>query len=237
MNPTPTLPLRKGTHTTLVVPGFQGSGPDHWQSWFETQVPEAQRVRDIDWEVPVLAHWATALVREIDAASGPVWIVAHSFGCLAAVVAAADRPERIGGALLVAPADPARFSPIGVRNQGVAPDVESLAPWIPASPLPFSSAVVASRNDPWLPFSEAIEWAERWGSRLIDVGPQGHINAESGHGPWPAGLSLYRELVAAQGDLPIGELRSRMLKPQRRRLGALAALRQGTRAMWTFPLG
>jgi len=41
--------------TTLIVPGFHGSGPDHWQSWFEARLPEARRVIGIDWEAPVLA--------------------------------------------------------------------------------------------------------------------------------------------------------------------------------------
>ncbi|MBP7628661.1 MAG: alpha/beta hydrolase, partial [Zoogloea sp.] len=26
-------------HTTLIVPGFHGSGPTHWQSWFEARLP------------------------------------------------------------------------------------------------------------------------------------------------------------------------------------------------------
>ena len=30
--------------TTLIVPGLHGSGPAHWQTWFETQVPGALRV-------------------------------------------------------------------------------------------------------------------------------------------------------------------------------------------------
>ena len=38
-----------------------------------------------------------------------VWLVAHSYGCLASVVAAADRPERVAGLLLVAPPEPDRF--------------------------------------------------------------------------------------------------------------------------------
>ena len=82
-------------HTTLIVPGFHGSGPTHWQSWFEAHLPDARRVIGIDWEAPVLARWAGAVRDAIDRAPGPVWVVAHSFGCLASVVAAADRPERV----------------------------------------------------------------------------------------------------------------------------------------------
>ena len=59
--------------TTLIVPGFHGSGPDHWQSWFEARLPEARRVIGIDWEAPVLARWAGAVRDAIDRAPGPVW--------------------------------------------------------------------------------------------------------------------------------------------------------------------
>ncbi|QTQ37759.1 RBBP9/YdeN family alpha/beta hydrolase [Aromatoleum petrolei] len=107
-------------HTTLIVPGFHGSGPDHWQTWLERRLPDARRVRGVDWEAPVLARWAAAVRREIDESAHSVWLVAHSFGCLASVVAAADRPERVAAALLVAPADPARFGPLGLLEEAPA---------------------------------------------------------------------------------------------------------------------
>ncbi len=90
--------------TVLVVPGYHGSGPDHWQSWLETRLPEARRVSGIDWEQPVLADWALAIRDDIDRANGAVWIVAHSFGCLASIVAIADRGESVAGAWLGGPA-------------------------------------------------------------------------------------------------------------------------------------
>lgn len=221
--------------TTLVIPGFHGSGPAHWQTWFETQVPEARRVRRIDWDEPVLARWAGAVRQEIDAAHGPVWLVAHSFGCLAAVVAAAERPERVAGALLVAPADPARFSSIGVRDEH-DPAGDTLAPWIPATPLGFPSILVASGNDPWVKLANATHWAERWGSRLLNIGHQGHINSESGYGPWPAGLALYHCLLATQEGLPLGNLEERKTRSKRGPKGVLAKLRHHTRDSWGFLL-
>jgi predicted alpha/beta hydrolase family esterase len=220
-------------HTTLVVPGFHGSGPAHWQSWFETQVPEARRVRRIDWEEPILARWAGAVRQDIDAAHGPVWLVAHSFGCLAAVVAAADRPERVAGALLVAPADPARFSPLGLRDDD-RPGGDTLVRWLPQGQLAFPSIVVASRNDPWVKLSGAAYWADLWGSRLVDVGPQGHINSESGHGPWPRGLALYQTLLETQDGLPLGSLEEKGGPSRRGRQGVLAKLRHRTRDSWSF---
>lgn len=45
----------------------------------------------------MLARWAGAVRDAIDRAPGPVWVVAHSFGCLASVVAAADAPHNRRG--------------------------------------------------------------------------------------------------------------------------------------------
>ena len=36
--------------------------------------------------------------------------------------------------------------------------------------------------------------AQRWGSRFVDAGAVGHINARSGLGAWDQGLDLLREL-------------------------------------------
>lgn len=214
-------------HTTLIVPGFHGSGPLHWQTWIEERLPGAQRVSGIDWEQPVLARWAGAVRDEIDAAPHAVWLVAHSFGCLATVVAAADRPDKVAGALLVAPADPRRFGPLGLRAEDEAAD-ESIADWLPDAALECPSIVVASSNDPWLSLESAAAWAERWGSRLIDIGDAGHINTDSGFGPWPSGLDLLIAMQRVHDDVPLGAI-SAEASSQRGRHGALARIRHHTR--------
>lgn len=166
----------------LIVPGRGNSGPDHWQTWFEAELPDARRVDQDDWDTPWLLDWVARLHAEIDAAPNPVWLVAHSFGCLAAVAAGFSRAARIRGALLVAPVDPERFG-------------------IPAAlledPLGFPSLVVASDNDPWISRHSVRQLAAHWGSRLVSLGNAGHINPDSGHGPWPEGLQLFAGLRAA----------------------------------------
>ena len=113
-------------------------------------------------------------------------MVAHSFGSLAAVCAASDRPGRISGMMLVAPPDPRKF------------DVEHL---LPQTPLECPSVLVASSDDPWLQLSFAERWAERWGSRLCKLGKAGHINVDSGFGPWPQGLEILRALQDSESAL------------------------------------
>jgi len=186
----------------LILPGYLGSGPAHWQSWLERQLPEARRVEGIDWQAPQLGRWAGRVGDAIDRADGPVWLVAHSFGCLAGVVAASIRPERVVGALLVAPADPERFAEAGFRKR----DEGSIARWLYDTRLACPSLVVASTNDPWMNFASAAYWADRWGSRLHCLGAVGHINVDSGFGPWPDGLAMLRAMQAAQGSFLVGEL-------------------------------
>ncbi len=168
----------------LIVPGLRNSGPTHWQSWLETVLPDTRRVEQADWERPCLSDWAARVREEIDAVGEPLWVVAHSFGCLAAVTAGLVRGARIRGALLVAPADPARFGEPAVLLE---------------EQLPFPSLVVASENDPWVSARAAEYWAGQWGSDFVSVGAAGHINVDSGHGPWPEGLRLFEQLRAGAG--------------------------------------
>lgn len=217
--------------TTLIVPGLNDSGPGHWQSWLETRLADARQVRQIDWTAPVLARWATEVRREIDEAAGVVWLVAHSYGCLASVVAAADRPERVAGLLLVAPPDPDRFSAFGQRDTGYVSDRGGLSSWIPSTPIGVPSMVVASRNDPWASLEGTARWADCWGSLFIDIGEAGHINVDSGHGPWPQGLALLNALRDSYTGLPLGSIDDARLTHKGKR-GALARLRHRTRFNW-----
>jgi uncharacterized protein len=215
--------------TILIVPGFRGSGPGHWQTWIEAQEPSARRVTGIDWDAPILATWAGQIQREIDRDSGAVLLVAHSFGCLAAVVAAADRPEKVAGAMLVAPADPDRISALGLQSDEATPTrPRGLGAWLPREPMAFPSLVVASSNDPWMKLMTAAYWADQWGSRFVEMGPVGHINVDSGFGPWPEGLRLLRSMQEASVDFPLGTIGERRAG-RRGAGGVLATLRRGTR--------
>jgi predicted alpha/beta hydrolase family esterase len=142
-------------------------------------------------------------------------------------VAAADRPQRVAGLLLVAPADPERFELLGVRADPQRS--AGVGRFLPQSAFSCPSILVASRNDPWLKPEAARTWAERWGSRLIDVGDAGHVNVESGHGPWPLALGLLQQLRESAGDLPLGLIAAECHAPLRGRSSALARIRHQTR--------
>jgi uncharacterized protein len=170
----------------LILPGWQNSGSEHWQSRWEA-LHGFQRVDQHDWMTPRRGDWIARLEEVILGSDGPVTLVAHSLGCIltAAWAEVSRSTARVQGALLVAPGDPERE---GLR--GVLP---SWAP-IVRQRLPFPSVLVGSRNDPYCAFDKAQSLAGSWGSRFIDYGDCGHINAESGLGDWPEGMALLTEL-------------------------------------------
>jgi predicted alpha/beta hydrolase family esterase len=172
----------------LLLPGWQNSGPDHWQSRWES-LHGHRRVDQHDWMTPKRGDWMARLEEVVLGCEGPVALVAHSLGCLLAVAWAAHSQNtgRVVGALLVAPPDTERD------------DVRGLLPsWAPIAldRLPFPSVLVASRDDPFGAFTRAQTMAAAWGSRLVDLGDRGHINAESGLGDWPQGRAWLNDLIS-----------------------------------------
>ncbi|MGD8175776.1 RBBP9/YdeN family alpha/beta hydrolase [Marinimicrobium sp. ARAG 43.8] len=185
-------------YDVIVVPGFRGSEPEHWQSWLQEELPGARRVSRVDWHNPTLYHWTTQVVRAIDESENPVILVAHSFGSLVSTLAIRNRRQRVAGAFLVAPADPERFGLFGVRSANRELEA-SIARYLPDSALGVPGTVIASENDPWMKLPHAYAWARRWGLNFHNAGKVGHINVDSGHGPWPLIKELVEQFIGSLG--------------------------------------
>lgn len=173
----------------LVVPGYCGSGPVHWQTLWERLDNRCRRVEQQHWDAPELSAWLAALEEAVASEPVPVVLAAHSLGAVlvAHFAARSVLRERVVGALLVAPADVECAESTPACLHGFAP--------IPRAPLPFPSIVVASRNDPYARFERLATLSSSWGARLVDAGAGGHLNADSGLGTWPEGRRLLAELL------------------------------------------
>ncbi|HWJ94432.1 MAG TPA: alpha/beta hydrolase, partial [Telluria sp.] len=119
----------------LVAPGLHGSGPGHWQTRWERLYPQFERIEQQHWDQPDLKAWSERVGQALRSSARPALVVAHSFGCLATIRAAAAGAPALFGALLVAPASPDKF--------GLARELAPLALAVP-------TILVGSRNDPWL---------------------------------------------------------------------------------------
>lgn len=172
--------------TTLLLPGLGGSGPGHWQALWREAASDALLVEQVSWGEPDLESWMETVAAELDRAPGAI-LVGHSLACALVAHLARRRTDLlIGGALLVAPAD--------VDDRSLLPAcVADFAP-MPLDRLPFPSIVVGSSNDPYVSIGRAMLFAYAWGSRFVHLRDSGHINVESGFGPWPDGYRLAAQL-------------------------------------------
>lgn len=171
--------MRSTDAALLIVPGWQGSEPDHWQSRWERSLSSARRVEQADWNRPDVQDWPRRLAAAVEAAEKPVVVVAHSLGVPTLLHAVPLLPPgKVKGAFLVAPPD--------LDVPGLDPRLAAFAP-VPTYPLPFPSVLVASRSDPYCSYERAADFALDWGAAIVDAGDAGHINAASGFGPWPEG--------------------------------------------------
>jgi uncharacterized protein len=173
----------------LIVPGLNGSGPGHWQTLWEHQY-KCERVEQRDWKNPDAVAWVETLDAAIRAHQDKVVIVAHSLGCWTVirwVALYADSMDRVQSALLVAP--PA------IGSSAALPKSAMDFVRHPMKKLPFPSILVGSENDPYMTPERAQSLARMAGSHFVNAGRLGHINIDSGHGPWPQGEALLRRLI------------------------------------------
>ena len=180
----------------LIVPGYTNSGPDHWQSRWQARLSTARRVEQAEWSKPVRDDWTAAMAAAVNQADRPVVIVAHSLGVATAVQALPLFRQPVAGAFLVAPADVESAASWPIVDGTLWPESGlGFAP-VPLQPLPFSSMLLASSDDPYCRLQRARHFAAAWESEFVEVGPAGHINAESGHGPWPDGVLRFGRFLA-----------------------------------------
>ncbi|MGL5138085.1 MAG: RBBP9/YdeN family alpha/beta hydrolase [Beijerinckiaceae bacterium] len=173
----------------LIVPGHENSGPDHWQTRWEAKLDNARRVEQVDWARPQFHDWQERVITAVANLKRPGIIVAHSLGAITVVHAAKRlKNPRLKGAFLV--------SPPGETYMVEHEEIDLKFAHVPRDPLPFPAVLVASRNDPISPYLEAEEWAYAWGAAFSDAGDSGHINTDSGHGPWPEGLMRFAGFMA-----------------------------------------
>lgn len=171
----------------LVLPGWENSGPRHWQSLWE-QRHGYRRVEQHDWMKPLRGDWVARLEDVVLSCDEPAVLVAHSLGCILVTAWAAhsQNTSRVKAALLVAPGD--------VERPEIREQIPSWTP-IELQALPFPGVLVASRNDPYCAFERSRLFAHAWNCQFMDYGDCGHINADSGLASWPEGHVLLQDLM------------------------------------------
>jgi uncharacterized protein len=161
----------------LILHGWQGSGPAHWQAWLAGRLREAGH--DVTFPVlpdpdrPVLDAWLAAL--EPLRAPGQT-VVCHSLACCLWLHHRARGGAPADRVLLVAPPWP---DPMLAELAGFYP--------VPASPaIARGARIVCSDDDPYCPAGAATTFGGPLGVPVDLLPGRGHLNPGSGLGPWPA---------------------------------------------------
>ena len=178
---------------TVIVPGWNGSGPGHWQTWLAEQLTEAEReVRhpafpDVDH--PDLGDWLAALREVLEGLPEAGYdLVAHSLGAVLWLhhvmePGGSSRPARVA---LVAPPSPHLQEP--TVQQFLPPPLDIDAVRHAAE----GTVLIGGDTDPHLPegIAEAYGRPLKMATTVIEGG--GHLNVDSGYGPWSAMLDWCR---------------------------------------------
>ena len=176
----------------LLVPGYGKMLPGHWLLRWRDKMANARVVAQRELHQPSKKEWLEHLVSEIERAARPVVLVGHSLGCILIAHGTHTLKDKVQGAFLVAPSDWDR--------DGLVPEFDGgdFRP-VPREPLPFPAHLVASRTDPYCDYDRAQDFAKVWGATFQDAGEAGHVNVESGHGPWPEGLMSFAHFMKRIG--------------------------------------
>lgn len=189
----------------LILHGWQGSGPEHWQSWLAERLSAAGQVVRYPLlpgcDRPCPDRWGAALHEELGALQGSERVViCHSLASVLWMREASRLPPelRVDRCLLVAPPCPsvgieelARFYPTGADRDAIGRAAAT-------------TRLVCSAADPYCPDGAQNHWGAPLGLDTDVLAGGGHLNADAGFGPWPEVEEWAlgrRETLAAPGAL------------------------------------
>ena len=175
---------------TVILHGWQGSTGPHWQAWLAEQLRAADReVRFPDLpnrDAPTLSAWLAALGDTLAGLRDDGFdVVAHSLGAVlwlhhASTGERSPRPARVA---LVAPVTPRTRIPELQSFVPVPLDIDAVRHAADGTVL------VGGDDDPYTPEGIAAAYGRPLKMPTTLIAGGGHLNVESGFGPWPAMLS------------------------------------------------
>jgi predicted alpha/beta hydrolase family esterase len=164
----------------LILYGWQGSDTPHWQDWLAKELThkgyEVSFPQLSNNQKPQKELWMSEATAAFDAIK-PDIVITHSMGgilwfhlCNEGLVTSVEN------LLLVAPP----------RDLSDFEDVKTFFPVeVPSQHCAKQTLMICSDNDPYMDLDESKKLAKRLGAPLKVLENAGHINSDSGFGPWP----------------------------------------------------
>lgn len=162
----------------LLLHGWGGSNHPHWQSWLASELAKdygtVSFLQFSDYDSPDLNVWKKELLEGLKNFQ-PNVVICHSLANTLWFHSLDELPK-VKRLYLIAP-------------PSFQCEIEELKEFFPL-PLPTQTnaketILVASTNDPYMSVDEAKELQKSLDVELKILENAGHINADSGFGPWP----------------------------------------------------
>lgn len=181
----------KNKKSFLILHGWGGSGPDHWQSWLAGRLAaagEAVRFPALpDPDAPRRDAWLDILGKELaklDPGAGQI-VICHSLAVLLWLHHAEEHAQDptvrpLDLLLLVAPPGPSARTA----------EIETFFP-APLGPIALARSakrirLICTDADPYCPEGAETIYGKPLGLEVIKLPPEAaHINTDSGYGAWP----------------------------------------------------
>jgi hypothetical protein len=174
---------------TVIIPGWHGNEDDHWQSWLTRRLREGGRdVQEpafTEVDEPDCRDWLAVLADTLaDLPADGYDVVAHSLGAVlwlhhAEAGTDSPRPARV---MLVAPPSP------GIELAGTTGFFPPPLSVDAVRRAADGTILVGGADDPYVPQGIAVEYGRPLKMPTTVIPDGGHLNVESGFGPWPAML-------------------------------------------------
>jgi predicted alpha/beta hydrolase family esterase len=182
---------RRPTRTvpTVILHGLNGAPGEHWQRWLAEQLTAAGReviFPDLpNCDSPQLKEWLPALTDTLAGLPADGYdVVAHSLGAvlwLHHAVNPGNSPAPARVALVAMPATPALLE-VAPSFVPVPLDIDVVRKAADGTVL------VGTDNDPYCPDGVARTYGAPLKMAATVIPDGGHLNIDSGFGPWPAVL-------------------------------------------------
>lgn len=161
----------------LILHGWGGSDYPHWQSWLAGKL--ASEYGTVSFPLldnphfPSKNRWckqAKAIIEEFT----PTIVIAHSLGAVLWLWLADEIETKPTQIILVAP--PSQTTSIET--------IKSFFPYPTPDLSPQESTIIVSNDDPYITPDEAKYLGQQIGAYVEILAEMGHINTDSGFGPW-----------------------------------------------------
>ena len=166
-----------GKKTLVLVHGWGGTHPLHWQNWLKQKAIESRKMDVLfplmpNYDFPVLSEWLSTLEKNISAPAQTI-LIGHSLGCPTILRYLEKLPKGESVGLVVLVSGFAR--PLGITE--IDDFVRVPFDWKKIKESAKKFAVIFSDNDPFISVDESRHLSDSLGVKPIAEKNAGHITA------------------------------------------------------------